>query len=357
MKRDRRQPPPPPRHCELDSCGIEFQPSSSNQRFCCTVHTNIAHNLARAQRREYTRQCKNCGVVFETDKSVQVFHSQGCQREADAHNRRVQKLRVKPFWPNADRSITIPRAPDGEKAMYVSDAQMPFHDVPLWAIIEDFMGDYKPDKLFYVGDMLDLWSWSGFGNPPTEGDVTDELDVCREMLSRHRKIVGPDCETFFTLGNHEERASRITNFRPEFRAYVARRLPEEMGLTDNSIRYLDWGGWVNYLGVTITHGEFVSNALYGAANAARRNITKFGGSGISGHTHRRACVAFSSVRGTHTWYDLGCTTRMDQPWKRGKSDWEWGIATSIVFDNQVHVQQIPIHEHGFASPAGKFYRR
>lgn len=97
--------------------------------------------------------------------------------------------------------------PDGIRIVVLPDIHAPAHNKQwLWAI-EQFLAEYRPHILIFIGDSTDFFFLSRWPKPPRQGyNAMLELEESRELHDRLIKVSG--CLwAFETEGNHENRTN------------------------------------------------------------------------------------------------------------------------------------------------------
>jgi len=252
------------------------------------------------------------------------------------------------------QSLTIAGVDDLERAVYVADQHVPFHDVRLWAAINRFLADFKPHRLFILGDFFDHYQISHFEKSPKraqEANFQNELDDGKALLGQIRQAA-KKADIYWIDGNHEQRLQSMV-FREPGLESLRKLAPQELyGLKDNDIHYLPFGSFISYLGFRCEHGCKVCIRSAYTAWAERQ---KHGSSGVSGHTHRRGQHSWTDERGSHTWIEIGCTCHMHPTWVNDP-DWQQGLLHSTVHGGKLHLTGVAVYSDGFRCE-GKFYPR
>lgn len=273
-----------------------------------------------------------------------------------------RKAQMEELFFGYDRSadITITKAKEGAKIVVLSDMQIPFEEQ--WLIggttgnvgaIEAFLKDYKPDYVLYDGDIFDCYTISSFAKSPNRRfTVRNEGEKTRRMLEAHRNA--QDGKMIFIDGNHEYRLWRtlIEATRKDrglaeildaadFRTFSSKEL---LKLDELGIDWLPYGGYVDFLGFKVTHGDMVSSE---SAGTAAKMLNKWHSSGASGHTHRLGQYHLTGAAGdSHAWYELGCLCRLDPEYLNGPN-WQQGFLVGEVSGGKLHPQLISVFDYRF----------
>lgn len=255
-------------------------------------------------------------------------------------------------------SIKITDRPDGTRVLVLSDTQFPFVDESYLEAIHRFSRDWKPHDFVVAGDGLDCYEISEFDERPHRiFNLADEIDMATGMMARFkREALGDDTDVWWVDGNHEARWQRVLWKKLPELAFATKDLPEMLDLERNAAGYVPYGKHIDYLGFTITHGNFVSQF---SAYTARRHYDKYHSSGMNGHTHRAGLYCHTDMHGrSHSWYEIGCVCRRDLEYIRGVANWQHAFLIGTVYNNALHPQLIQVIEtdsgRGFFA-AGHYY--
>lgn len=236
--------------------------------------------------------------------------------------------------------ILITRAQEGERSLFLSDIHVPFADRAALRMVSAFMYDWCPDRVFYIGDIMDCYGISRFDKNPTRRfSLQNERDWVGGILDEHAKIC-PDAKRYFIDGNHEERllrflwerAPELANLRTKNDDLVL-SIPELLFLKDRGIEYTGYAGYVDYLGFLVAHGELLSKH---SSYTAKQMSEKHRSSGISGHSHRLGMFNWTGVKGPQAWYENGCLCRLDPDYTHAPN-WQQGLHVGVVVNQRVHV--------------------
>ena len=345
----RRQPPPSPRRCAHEPCGIEFQPKKSVQIYCLPIHANAAANARRTEKHEYRSICKVCEQVLVSNRPDVKYHPE-CRRAA----RQIKKDENFEEPVNFER-LEIDSLPDGTRIVIVNDHQIPFQDKPVVAAVSRFMTDWQPHIEVYNGDIADCYLISSFSrNPSRRKNLQQEFDETRLYLDE-RVTANPSAHRFFLDGNHEERMDRfLKKEAPALHSLRDLDLDRQFRLTEMGFRRLSYKSKLSILGFVIEHGDKASNSKAYPVNVARLKAVETGSSGLCGHTHHCSSYSWTDERGDHTYYENGCLCRFDLEYA-AFPNWQHGFSYGEVRKNILHITQVRILDDGFKA-AGEDYK-
>lgn len=244
-----------------------------------------------------------------------------------------------------------------EKHLFLSDFQIPEHDTMALKAVLNFIPDFKPDVIHFVGDILDLTKQSTFAqNPFDKHTLNDEIRIAREILGDFTdtaRKANKKCKFFFYAGNHEERlinsvarkAPDLIDLLNDDKEYVL-SLPSLLQLKRLGIK------WVPYFKshiekgeVTVEHGDVARSKSGYTAHAM---MDKRGTNGVSGHTHRLGIVFRTQGSKERFWIENGslCKRNFKNPYLK-LPDWIQGFSIGIVHKGVMHPSIIPIINHTF----------
>ncbi len=245
-----------------------------------------------------------------------------------------------------------------KKAIVLPDMQVPFHDEETLSIVEEYMKDHEWDYYINLGDFMDFDFISDYNKRKIklrEGRRFEEdYEIGREILKRHRDIVGDDCEMYLIEGNHEDRVNRYVEQHPQFEGMV--EVPKNLHLDELGIEWMPfWSeGDILEIGNAIfIHGKY-TNKYH-----AKKHVNRYGKNIYYGHTHD--LQVFSKVKHGHDktleGHSLGCLCQYDQQYKEGEPDnWQKAFATFHFFPDDFYNRYVTrIFKQRFIAPDGKVY--
>jgi hypothetical protein len=214
------------------------------------------------------------------------------------------------------------------KAVVYGDTHVPFHDPAALEVVKAVAKHVRPDCIVNVGDLVDAWQISRWDKDPTRKDTLQEnIDESRQHLAEVA-LAFPKARRVLLEGNHEARLTKAI-WKLEG---AARELPKlrlfQTTMTWPTLLELDAIGWewigerdqtrTSVLPKIITkHGSALRSWSGGSARA---EWTKYGASGLSGHSHRLGLYLHRDHNGTASWIETGCTCLLDPPYG---TDYDW----------------------------------
>ena len=236
--------------------------------------------------------------------------------------------------------------------LVTSDYQIPYHDTLTLRAIHKLVKALKPTYHEIDGDFFDFPALSVFEKKPAEKvGLAKDIRSGIEELQRLRDL-SPKTVTNLRFGNHEDRYDKyILREAPALYQLPGHTLPEVLGLEKLKI------GWSEYDTGTIYNGTF--RVVHGtevrqqSGATAKAMFTKYGMSGVSGHTHRLGTY-YHTFPGTpehpdkfYVWGENGCLCNLKPEWTQDP-DWQQGFTVVYLLEGgRFHMQQIPIIDHKF----------
>lgn len=244
-----------------------------------------------------------------------------------------------------------------KRIVIIPDTQIPYHDRKALKAVLKFIGEYKPDEVIHIGDLMDFpqpsrWNKGSAGE--FEGSVFADCDYAKKhFLEPLRKVY--DGPVGVHEGNHDERA----------RTYLAKYAPAlaESGAF-NIETLLDFNGF----GVTLlptfnkvapgwitTHGHLGGITLSQIAGQTALNAAKkFQSSIIMGHTHRMAISQCTFGYGGDitrqvTGFEVGhlMNQKLAHYLKQATGNWQMGFGLLTVDGQHVKPEMVPVSKGKF----------
>lgn len=207
---------------------------------------------------------------------------------------------AKPRKPPSKRVKTAVLIADGhvgfKKDMETGDLT-PFHDRRCFDVALQVCEDLQPDRIGFLGDMLDMAEYTDKFTRSPEFYWTTQASLIELSwwLGKYRQVV-PDADMFYQAGNHEARLRRsiINNMKAAYMLKAADQVegpsqlsvPSLLGLDDLDIEYIgdypDGKVWLND-NLVCYHGDKVSSVEGKTAGKIVKNARE---SDICGHSHR-----------------------------------------------------------------------
>jgi len=193
-----------------------------------------------------------------------------------------------------------------QKTVLLPDIHYPHYEQRIMDAVEEFMIDYDPDEIVYMGDQISLDCISGWNKRKPllkEGQrlLRDYDGFNHHILETHENITRPDIRRTFMIGNHEQRIEWYCEEHPELEGMIdmIRHLElEERGYDIIPFNEIHKVGKLN-----VIHG-FYWNKFHAA-----KTLDAFEGNVAYAHVHNPQMYAKVSPidrKGYHTATSLPC---------------------------------------------------
>lgn len=278
----------------------------------------------------------------------------------------------------------MPTTKSDMKIAFVGDLQYPYHDARALTLFMKIMKRWKPDSIFYTGDLSDQLCYSGFSDGTTDeffNQIKKAKQEENESDDDFKKRIDPmpfireneagikkwyedmrkqhkNAHMHVALGNHDIRIWK----------YIDKKAPDHIDqITPNSLWGLDDLGisWQMYddppsevfdTGVFVHHGATTTTT----GLAVKSDIENYNVSLVRGHDHRGGVVYKTYPMTGQTLVGMG-TGHMCDPSAYGlrytiNPSWELGFGIGHVVDGKMHLQFIPISSDYVAVLDGIVFR-
>lgn len=238
-------------------------------------------------------------------------------------------------------------------SVHYSDIHFPFHDERALNILYQVIDYVKPGLTVDHGDTLDCAEISKYPKDPFH---RVPLNVETEMGAKHCGLVHaltPDSEHWWCEGNHEERLKRLIWSLAENRAAgellavrgvrAALEWPSLLGIGALGWKCIPYPRHETLFDrIICKHGSVVRQ---GGGATAKAEHSKYGKSGMSGHTHRRGVYETRDHNGHHAWWEMGMLGRIRDDYV-DFPDWAQGfnVVTWSADRREFGVEEVRIHE-------------
>lgn len=225
-----------------------------------------------------------------------------------------------------------------KRALVTSDWHVPFFDRRAFGQFLHVVQTRKPHLIILNGDLVDFYPISThLRHPARQLSLQDEIDTLRILLQILRETA-PRARIVYLLGNHEERFIKyLWRERSELLPLRALTLPSLLGLADLKIELHPFPIWFLLDDCVVTHGNISRKRSGYMAHAM---LDRFGFcSGVSGHTHRLACVHRRLPSGqVLTWVEAGALCQLQASYAPCP-DWQHGLGW-MEFDSRGRLAQL-----------------
>lgn len=248
-----------------------------------------------------------------------------------------------------------------KRGIILADLQFPNHNPKLLKLWEEYLASQKWDFLIYLGDFADMDAISH--HAISAGDfralegkrLKKDYAEMSEILRRHRKIVGPDCKSFFFLANHEEWAEKFVNKYPMLEGML--EIENNLPLKELNIELIGYRQHLRLGKIYFIHGDISRG--YTPVNHARKMIDIYGRNIVYGHHHTLQVSTKLSPAGideTHTGWCVPALCNINPDWAGGRpNQWLNGFATFYVTPSSFSIFPVVAAKNRFISPEGTLY--
>ncbi|QJD50262.1 metallophosphoesterase [Mycobacterium phage Iwokeuplikedis] len=246
-----------------------------------------------------------------------------------------------------------------ERIVVIPDTQIPFDDPRALRGVIKFIGDFQPDRVIHIGDLMDYPSparWSKGTAEEFYPVMLEHNEVAkRRLLGPLRKVFDGPIEVH--EGNHDLRPREyLTKYAPALAEFEgAFHIKHLLDFDGFGIKMLpDFNefapGWVT------THGHRGQMSISRiGGNTALNGAKRFNKSVVMGHTHRLGVLSesfgFGSVVGKSvTGLEVGNLMDMTAAsyLKGGTGNWQQGFGVLTVDGPYVKPEIVPIENGRFA---------
>lgn len=249
--------------------------------------------------------------------------------------------------------------PDGMRIAILPDIHAPAHNKPVMWALEQFLAEYRPHLLFFIGDSTDMFWLSRWPKPPRQvSNAMQELEESRELHDRLIKASG--CLwAFETEGNHENRTNTfLSAIAPQLGGVVDMDSQEPIMNYSKLLGYksgdritfvTDERGFGGYGGqIALKGGPRLIHGLplRPRAGASPRVLAdQFGESVLHGHSHRIGENHRETLKGVISATEIGYLANPNHAmmsYHNLLSNGHHGFSAGEVVNGVVNLETIPI---------------
>jgi len=241
------------------------------------------------------------------------------------------------------------------KGILGADLHYPAYNKKLWKNFLEFVSDFDPDFLDFVGDVLDIDAISHFDkNKPRilEGKrLKKDYNGCqKDIVTPIESCVSENCELIWQFGNHEVRVNKYIDEHPEGEGFY--EIANNIDFSRWTV--LDYKKLHKIGNLGITHGNY-TNQFH-----AKKMLDVFGCDIVYGHMHSfqtHTGVTASDKTPKIAW-QIPCMCDLDQEYcKDTPKAWLNGFAIVYIQpDGSYNLYPIIADKNGsFIAPNGVKY--
>jgi len=244
-----------------------------------------------------------------------------------------------------------------QKTILLPDIHYPHYDLKVMDAVGEFMMDYDPDEVVYMGDQLSLDCISGWNrNKPLlkEGQrlIRDFNNFNKDVLKVHENITRPDARRVFMIGNHEQRLQWYIEAHPELEEMI--EIDRNLKLQDRGYQVIPFNAIYNIGKLRVIHGYYWNK--YHAA----KTLEAFEGNVVYSHVHNPQMYAKVSPvdrKGYHTATSLPCLCNIQPDYKKNAPNFwinGFGVVEHLPASGYFNIYTIIIIDGSFMWN-GKYY--
>lgn len=244
-----------------------------------------------------------------------------------------------------------------QKTILLPDIHYPHCDSRTMESLNEFIFDYDPDELVYMGDQLSLDCISFWNrNRPLlkEGQrlLQDFNNFNKDILQVHENLTRDDIRRTFIIGNHEYRVNMYVEKNPELEEFID--ITRHLNLVERGYKVIPFNGRHKVGKLNVIHGRYWN--MY----HAKKTVDEFQGNVAYAHVHNpQSFVKISPVDadGYHMATSLPCLCNIEPDYKKNApTHWVngFGIVEHLPATGFFNLYTIIIIEGSFMYN-GKYY--
>ena len=244
-----------------------------------------------------------------------------------------------------------------QKTVLLPDIHYPHYEQRVMDAVNEFIYDYDPDELVYMGDQISLDCISGWNRRKPllkEGQrlLTDYDNFDYHVLQEHENLTRDDCRRTFMIGNHEQRVEWYCEEHPELKGMID--IERHLELNDRGYKIIPFNEIHSVGKLSVIHG-FYWNKYHAA-----KTLEAFEGNVVYAHVHNPQMYAKVSPidrKGYHTATSLPCLCNIKPDYhKNAPNFWinGFGIVEHLPATGYFNLYTIIIIEGSFMWN-GKYY--
>lgn len=202
-----------------------------------------------------------------------------------------------------------------QKTVLLPDIHHPHIDSKVLNTINEFIFDYDPDELVYMGDQISLdciSAWNRHKPLLKEGKrlIKDFNNFNNEILKVHENITRRDIRRTFIIGNHEYRINRYVQANPELEDLID--IVRFLNLEERGYKIIPYNETHRVGKLYVIHGRYWN--MY----HAKKHAEEFQGNVVYGHVHNPQMYTKISpvdAKGYHMATSLPCLCNIRPDYK------------------------------------------
>lgn len=225
---------------------------------------------------------------------------------------------------------------------YLSDLQIPYHNLPALKAAIAAIKKRKPDCIFINGDLIDFYGISRFATNPAQRDLPGEIAMTKQFLGYLRQTF-KDARIVLKLGNHEERWEHHLWQSPLF-GVPEFELQAVLKTAEHGVEVVGGRRPVLAGRLPILHGHEFQMGSAVSVNPARTTFLRTSHICMIGHNHQTSEHTQTDIwRKTLTVWSTGCLCGLWPNFAR-VNKWNHGFAFIEVNGQEFNVENKRIQE-------------
>jgi len=203
-----------------------------------------------------------------------------------------------------------------QKTILMPDIHYPHIDNKVMDSLGEFIMDYEPHELVYMGDQMSLDCISGWNRRKPllkEGQrlIKDYKDFDKAILQFHESLTPPETRRTFMIGNHEQRVKWYIEEHPELSGIMD--IDANLHLQDRGYTLMPFNSIYKVGKLSVIHGYYWN--MY----HAKKTLEAFEGNVVYSHVHNPQMYAKVSPvdrKGYHMATSLPCLCNIKPDYKK-----------------------------------------
>jgi hypothetical protein len=215
--------------------------------------------------------------------------------------------------------------------------------------VDEFIIDYEPDEVVYMGDQISLDCISGWNKRKPllkEGQrlIKEYEGFNYHILETHENIA-PNARRIFMMGNHEQRVEWYCQEHPELKGMID--IERHLELEERGYKVIPYNKIYKLGKLSVIHG-FYWNKYHAA-----KTLDAFEGNVVYAHVHNPQMYAKVSPidrKGYHTATSLGCLCNIKPDYKKSAPNFwinQFGIVEHLPASGNFNLYPITIIDGSF----------
>jgi hypothetical protein len=273
--------------------------------------------------------------VEDARNVIRVVIGQGGERSRKAKKYKESQQREKPknpyslpeTWASEKKVFKLPV--QCNRIGFISDAQVPFHDVKAIETCYAYLKERKVNTIFINGDWVDFYQLSNFQKDPRKRNFKEEYYAILQSFEHMRYHFPNETIYYLTEANHEKRYERFMNYKaPELLSLDLFTLEDLFKLSSFRIIPLKNVDHVRIGKLPVVHGHTIFQGQTSPVSTARTVWMKAKQSAIASHCHQVSeyTVRLPFADEIHTCWTTGCLMDLNVEYNPHNHNYAHGFA-------------------------------